>query len=184
MRRCAPTWPRALPADRGRRPVRVHARVPAVGGAGLPRRGPGVLRLRQARPEDRAGQGRRPAADHRAARRRALDRRDRRGAGRRGHPAEPHRDRRGDRRGGAAPAVAPPRRRPRRPRRGRSRPAPRPLDFAALPGAGRDPAGRAAAGHPGPDRPGPPATWRPPPATRPRRGSPPCPTCCRCWRSS
>jgi hypothetical protein len=27
-------------------------------------------------------------------------------------------------------------------------------------------------------------TWRPPPATRPPRKSPPCPTCCRCSHSS
>ena len=66
-------------------------------------------------PKTRTGQGRRPRADPRAARGRALHRRDRRRAGRRGHHAEPHRDRRGDRRRGAAAAVAPPGHRPRRP---------------------------------------------------------------------
>ena len=77
-----------------------------------------------ARPEDRAGQGRRPRPDHRAARAGPLDRRDRHGAGPRRRRVEPHRDQRSDHRGRAAADLAPPRRRPRRapPRR----PAPGP----------------------------------------------------------
>ena len=48
--RGAACLPRRGPASsRGRRPVRLHPRLAAVGGAGLPRRDPGLLHRRQAR---------------------------------------------------------------------------------------------------------------------------------------
>ena len=157
----------------GAPPVRGTARLPGRGPARPPRRPPGSAtppprcsrRCGTSAPgrgsssspaspaQDRTGQGRRPPPDPGAARGRALHRRDRRRAGRRGHPAEPDRDRRGDRRRGAAPAVAPPRRRARR--RGPGDPGPRRGGRLRRPArTRRDPAGRAAAGHPGPDRPG------------------------------
>ena len=186
MRRCAPTWPRGCPPPR-----------PPPGSATRPRRccrrcgtsapGPGSSSLRrQARPEDRPGQGRRPAADHRAARRRA--RRSTRSPPRwraEGTPLN---------RTGIAEVIAeeglrPPaaRRRARRPARrpgaGDPGPAPRPSTSPRCPRAPRP-------GWPGCCWPSPTwlpwtcRTWRLPRATRPRRGSRPCPDCCRCWRSS
>ena len=148
----------------GRATLRLHHHGPVLGGARLPGqswRGPGLLRRPPARPEDRAGQGRRPRPDHRAARAGPLDRRDRHGAGPRRRRVEPHRDQRSDHRGRAAADLAPPRRRPRRapPRRPAPGPCPgrRGLPRRHRPAHRRppDPAGRAAARPAGPARPGP-----------------------------
>jgi hypothetical protein len=97
MRPCAPTWPRAcLPPRPPPGPGTPPRRCCRPCGTSAP--GTGVLRRRQARPQGRAGQGRRPAEDPPTAGRRTFHRRDRRGAGGGGHAAEPDRDRRGDRR--------------------------------------------------------------------------------------
>ena len=114
-RRCGRTCWTASPPPRSRNgsatPPRACTRRCATSGPTW--RGPGVLRRPPARPEDRAGQGRRPRPDHRAARAGPLDRRDRRTVlAARGHRVEPHRDHRGDHRGracrGSGAAPTPP----------------------------------------------------------------------------
>ncbi len=174
-RRCRP---------RGGRPVRLHPAAlnslvrdfRAGNGEFFPTATPG--------PEARAGQGRRPRPDHRAAHRRPLHRRDRPRAGRGRPRAEPDRDRRGDRRATGMPRLW------RRPTPTAADPderychAPQLLDFAPLPPRPSTNVAGLAADHPGPARPGPARPGAQRPATPAPRPSPRSTTCCPCWRSS
>ena len=153
-------------------------------------RGPGLLRRPPARPEDRAGQGRRPRPDHRAARAGPLDRRDRHGAGPRRRRVEPHRDQRSDHRGRAAADLAPPATPPAAGPAAKTCPGPVPWPTRTTPTSPASSPAATRPGWPGCCSPCPTCSpwtcpaWSTRPDTPAPATSPRSPTCCPCSRSS